>query len=380
MQQTQVGKYLYLCGGYCKSDSSFTTDSTISRINLELLINKVSKNYDVELSDIFAFDNVPNIAVCATGGELIKLEDDYFYLTVGHRYYGEYSDTLPLAVQIYRDEVTVFKLIEKTNSISVDNSSVRKISDNLPDSITQFRRRDLVVVPNILENKHSVGISIFGGVFTSKNTTPFTHPIYITTDLKTPYQIDTFNQVSNNYSAANIVMYSKDKNIMYTTIFGGIVDGLSDSANASFTKKILTIQRDNKTNQTTSFYNINQLDTFIGSESVFIPYDRIEKYNNKYDIIDFDYIPETEEGEYSTLVGCIYGGILSTAATSNQYPNPGQTKVPTFSSKNVYLVYINKHIEGHESNDYFIKLFIITIIIILTAILINKKNIYILKE
>jgi len=380
MQHTQIGKYLYLCGGYCKSDNSFTTDSTISRINLDLLINKVSKNYDVEISDIFTFDSVPNIAVCATGGELIKLEDDYFYLTVGHKYYGEYSDTLPLAVQIYRDNVTAFKLIESKNSIKIDNSSIRTISDNLPDSSTQFRRRDLVVAPSILSDKKSIGISLYGGVFTLQNTTPFDHPIYITTDLKNPYQVDTFKQPSNHYSAAHFEMYSKEQNVMYTTIFGGIVDSFSDSSNASFTKKIITLQRDNKTNQTTSFYNITQLDTFIGSESVFIPYDRIEKYNNKYNIIDFDCIPVKNKGDEPVLVGCIYGGIISTAATSNQYPSAGQKKVPTFSSKDVYLVYVNKYSDGDESNGYIIKLFIILIIIIITILLTSRRNIYLLKD
>ena len=374
MQHTQIGKYLYLCGGYCKSDNLFTTDSIISRINLDLLIRRVVYKDDYKLSDIFVFDSVPNIAVCATGGELVKLEDDNFYLTVGHKYYGEYSDTLPLAIQIYRDNVTAFKLIETDNSIQLDTNSIRFISDNLPDSSTQFRRRDLVVAPTILSDKKSIGISLYGGVFTLQNTTPFDHPIYITTDFKNPYQVDSFKQPSNHYSAAHLEMYSLEKNTMYTTVFGGIVDSFADSSNASFTKKIITLQRDNKTNKTTSFYNINQLDTFVGSESVFIPYDRIEKYNNKYGIIDFDCIPVMDKGEDSVLVGCIYGGIISTAAQSNQYPSSGQKFVPTFSSKHVYLIYINKFIDGdnHKPHYFLIKLFLIISIVLITILLIRK--------
>lgn len=367
MQQTQIGDNLYLCGGYTKDGSTFATDSTISRINLPMLIRKVANKENVLLENIFAFDSNPNINVCATGGELIKLQNGYFYLTVGHRYYGEYSDTLPLAVQIYRNEVTAFKLIEKTNSISVDNSSVIKISDNLPDSSTQFRRRDLVVAPSVLKDGKTVGISIFGGVFTLKNTTPFTHPIYITPDLNKPYKIDPFQQASNHYSAPHVELYSKLNNRMYTTIFGGIVDSFSDTSNASFTKKIITIQRDYKSDSTTSFYNINQLDTFIGSEATFILSDHIKKYNS-YGIVNLDDIPLTRKGEDSLLIGCIYGGIISTATQSNQYPSQGQKFVPTFSSKNVYLVYISKVSENDHDNDndeYFIKFIIIAFILLL---------------
>lgn len=377
MQQTQVGDNLYLCGGYTKSDSTFITDSTISRINLPMLINKVSKKENVQLENVFAFDNNPNINVCATGGELIKLQDGYFYLTVGHRYYGEYADTLPAPIQIYRDEITVFKLIEKSNSISVDPSSVRKISDNLPDSTTQFRRRDLVVAPSVLKDGKTIGISIFGGVFTSKNTTPFTHPIYVTSDKENPYIIDPFNQPSNHYSAPHVQMYSKNNNNMYTTIFGGIVDGFADSANASFTKKIITIQRDYKSDSTSCFYNINQLDTFIGSEAVFVLSNRVKKYNDAYEIIDLDEIPLMRKGKDSLVIGCIYGGIISTASQSNQYPASGQKFIPTFSSKDVYFVYINKFSDSNHSNsEYFLKFMVIIIILLATLFLIKEIDKY----
>jgi len=376
MQQTQYGDFLYLCGGYGKADSSssskFITDSTISRINLPALIQRVSlKRKNIMLETIFAFDSKPNFAVCATGGELIKLENGSFYLCVGHRYYGEYSDTLPPPIQRYRNNVTVFDLIEKSNSISINPSTIKIITDNLPDTTTQFHRRDLVVAPAILGDKKSVGISIYGGVFTSKNSTPYLNPIYLT---EKSYKVFPFKQPSNHYSAAHIEMYSKESNKMFTTIVGGIVDGFSDTSNASFTKKILTLEKNYEIDIVKSFYNKTELDTFMGSESVFVLSNNLSKYKNNYSIIDFDKIPVMNKDSDSLLIGFIYGGILSTAAQSNQYPSSRQTFAPTFSSNKVYSVYINKYSKGSESNNNIIFVFLIFIILIPILFLLIKKS------
>lgn len=332
MQHFQVGNFLYVSGGYGEfhaklPDSSWVTYSTLSRINMSQLINAVlTKNINqFATAVVYAKSKL----TAATGGELFKLPDGKFYLALGHRYNGKYGTNN--TSQVYLDSVHVFKLTETASSISITPNSMQYISDNLPDSITQFRRRDLLVVPAIQKGGKEVGLTVYGGVFTYGPGVPFRNPIYIKGGSTPSYVLDkTYTQTSNIYSTANVEMYDAQNDVMLTTAFGGIGEDITTGSD-DFTKKIMTISRSNSTNITTEIINSTTLPTYMGSEGVFITTPNITMYNSSYNIINYNAIPAGK----TTLIGYIYGGIVSSGTAW------GPTN-PTASSNIVYEVYFTK--------------------------------------
>jgi len=335
MQHFQVGNYLYVSGGYGEfhaklPDSLWVTYSTLSRINMSQLVSAVlTKNINqFAASVVYAKSKL----TAATGGELFKLPDGKFYLALGHRYNGLFGGKT--ISQVYLDSVHVFKLTETASSISITPNSMQYISDNKPDRITQFRRRDLLVVPAVLKGGKEVGLTVYGGVFTyggGDSAKPFRNPIYLRGGTTPSYVLDkSYRQTSNIYSTANVEMYDAQNDVMLTTAFGGIGEDLTTGPDA-FTKKIMTISKNNRTNVSTEIVNPVSLPTYMGSEGVFITAPNVPMYNSSYDIINYNAIPTGKP----TLVGYIYGGIVSSGTAWG----PSN---PTLPSNMVYEVYLTK--------------------------------------
>lgn len=348
MQNRQVDEYLYVCGGYGQvnagqPDSSWITHNIMTRVDIEKMVNAVLNNDTVALAASAVYDT--SAVVRATGGELFKLPDGKFYLVLGHDFRGAYSDNSHY--QQYLDSVHVFSLTETANSIKI-NGPFQYISDNLPDSTTQFRRRDLVVSPNVLKGGKDYGISIYAGVFTIQGN-PFSNPIYLTGGDTPSYTIDTvFNQVSNVYSAPNLQMYDDKNDRVYTTIFGGLGDTvLVNGDNASWVKLIATLNKDNQRNTTSPVFNPTGMPDYVGSEGIFIKSKDAPVYKkNKLGILDYNKIKTGDK----QLLGYIYGGIHS---DSTQWNNVDTTEVIngqsvhyklnlTTASAKVYKVWITK--------------------------------------
>jgi hypothetical protein len=335
MQHYQVGNYLYVSGGYGEyhakmPDSTWKTYSTLSRVNISNMINAIVTKNKLKFmaSVVYAKDPI----TAATGGEMYKLTDGKFYLVLGHRFNGPYNPKPPqVTTQQYLDSVHVFKLAETLTSISIINSSRQYISDNKVDSVTQFRRRDLLVVPAILKGGKSIGLTVYGGVFTYGPGTPFRNPIYLTGGTTPNYQIDySYTQTSNIYSTANTTMYDAQNDVMLTTAFGGIGTNTTTDTDG-FTTSIMTISKNNKTNVTKEINNPTGMPTYMGSESIFITAPNVPKYNAQYDIINYNALPVGKK----TLIGYIYGGIVANG------PTWGASN-PTFPTKMVYEVYFTK--------------------------------------
>ncbi|MFI5142041.1 MAG: hypothetical protein ACHQII_06760, partial [Bacteroidia bacterium] len=356
LQHTQQGMYLFACGGYGAKPG--TTDTVASktysyfmRINLEEAIKAV-KGYvsaaGSKTAERIWLQNFKNAIkwgksryACATGGELFLLPDGNFYCAVGHKFTGTYdATTVKPATQIYVDSVNVFSVQEKNGALDI--TYIRSITDGLPDSTTQFRRRDLVVAPSIQANGTDVGLAIYGGVFTytpggiQQNGIPFSHPIYI--DYKNtaaPYVLDTSNQWTNIYSAAFMSMYDGASKNMMTTTFGGLGDTKTNFASANWTSVISTNMRSfasgGDTGVTTYVQNPNALPGYLGTEAVFIPASDVPMYNsNHYKIIDYSKVTNGQ------TIGYIYGGIHSDS------PAPQSASTGTRASSVVYKVVINK--------------------------------------
>jgi hypothetical protein len=131
--------------------------------------------------------------------------------------------------------------------------------------------------------------------------------------------------------------------MMITTIFGGIGDtlypGRTDTTtgdNASFTQLAINVLRNNKTNVTSASYNPTSLPQYMGAESVFIRAAGIQMYQNntsKLGIMDYSSLPTGTP----TVIGYIYGGILSNSSESDPVQNP------TSASNKVYKITITKN-------------------------------------
>ena len=343
MENRQIGEYLYVCGGYGminagQQDSNWVTHNIISRVNVNQMYNAIRNSNKDALAKGIAYDK--NDIVISTGGELFKLNDGKFYLVLGHDFRGPYGGT---HYQQYLDSVHVFTLTETDSTIQV-NSSFQYISDHLVDSITEFRRRDLVVAPNVLSGGTSYGISIYAGVFTTAGNT-FHYPIYITGGNTPSYYLDTsYYQLSNVYSAPNLQMYDSVNDLMYTTIFGGLGDTMFiNGDSAAFTKVITTLKRNNAQNTTSPIYNSSSMPDYVAAEGIFIPANGAPVYNsNNLGIIDYNKIPTGNK----QLLGYIYGGIYS---DSTQWSNVDTTinsqhykKNITSASNRVFKVWITK--------------------------------------
>ena len=167
---------LYLAGGYGEnSTGEMVTYPVISSVNLPALVDGVVHRKDT-FSKTIAFAETP--LVQSTGGALVKLDDGYFYLIGGHVFMGSYrgfeaagEKTTPKASQTYLGEI---------RKLRFTSSRPGKIQVSLVESFKdpEFARRDLNVVPVILDDGKSLGTAAYGGVFT-KEQLNFTHPVLI---------------------------------------------------------------------------------------------------------------------------------------------------------------------------------------------------------
>ncbi len=339
MQHVQVGNYLYISGGYGATingtDTTYMTYPVFTRIDVPAMLVAIHSHNYAAFRKALVYDQHP--IVQATGGEMFRMPSGEFYMVLGHNFSGRYSASD--AVQVYLDSVRVFTITETDTSVKINANSFRYYSDNLPDSLTQFRRRDLIVAPYVSEPGTKFGVAVYGGVFTYTGSigdggNPFTHPIYVPASASESYLLDTsFTQVSNIYSAPSLAMYSLLHNTMFTSIFGGLGDTVqSGGDNAAFTTRISTIARNYGLNSTSVIYNPDTLPAYVGAEGLFVPAGSLPWLPVEgLRILDYDLLPPGK-----TLVGHIYGGILSKG------PQWGPPQNPTWPSNRVYSVYITK--------------------------------------
>jgi hypothetical protein len=346
IQHTQFNQYLYLCGGYgaiplsskniFNVNYNYITYPVVSRVDLNKISTAITNKDANGILQSFAADINPNLAV--TGGELFRMTDNNFYLTVGHTFNGEYGyagdTTKPQPTQNYTRCIWKFGLIETDSTIKVDLTSLVSIPATPDsDSTSPLRRRDLVVVPSINPN-NQFGLSIYGGVFTYTGSigaagNPWNYPIYITPGSSATYAVDsTYFQKSNLYSAANVLFYSSTTKTMYTSILGGLVDKDLDSNTnpignpASWTQNLLTIARTSTANgfQSTSIYDPNGMPALIGAEATFIPASNLQSsyyVNANYKILNYDALPSG-----TTFLGYMFGGITCDSVQSNPPSKP----------------------------------------------------------
>jgi hypothetical protein len=346
---------LYLMGGYgANSAGEMVTFPLVSSVNLPALVEGVMHHKDT-FSKTIAWTESP--LVQSTGGELVKLDDGFFYLIGGHVFMGSYrafeaadEKTSPKASQTYLGEIRKLKFAA-TKPGKIDVTLVESFKD------PEFARRDLNASLTILEDGKSLGASAWGGVFT-KDQLNFVHPIFLTAGAA-PHVDESYEQKMSSYSCASLLLFDPASSAMYTTFFGGISRWRWNDTSRQFeiaptkgdkTKQtdyldgmpwineISTIARRSGGKISEFVQQDNRLPAYLGTNGAFLPAAGIKRMRDDTNILDLSQFKGKR-----VLAGYLYGGIK---ASPKQFPytdeSPEYTSgnVPTKPSDMILKVYV----------------------------------------
>jgi len=223
---------LYLAGGYGINTATgqYETKSTLTAIDVPRLIDWVKRKHKAK-SVAKCIRQVSHPLLQVTGGDLWQSDPHQPYLAgLGQNFVGSYLNTN--ANGIYTYQIRPFQIIDTGKSLHV-----QPYKQHAP--IPTYRRRDLNIVPIMKKKANGLEQSFvaLGGVFTpGDDFGAWTIPIEINPDgtstTMDPSNPNTFAQGMNNYTCANIGLYSNKTNDMYTLLFGGI--GSLYSVNGGF--------------------------------------------------------------------------------------------------------------------------------------------------
>jgi hypothetical protein len=345
---------LYLAGGYGEnSTGEMVTYPVVSSVNLPALVDGVMHHKDT-FSKTIAFAETP--LVQSTGGALVKLDDGYFYLIGGHVFMGSYrgfeaagEKTTPKASQTYLGEIRKLRFISPRPG-KLEVTLVESFKD------PEFARRDLNVVPAILDDGKSLGAAAYGGVFT-KDQLNFTHPVLISAG--TPPKVDyNFEQKMSAYSCATLLLYDPEASGMYTTFFGGISRWRWDYEARKFEQAPILGDKTKQTDYLDGMPWINEISTlvrtkgktlefvqqdsrlpgYVGTNGAFLPVPGLKRIREDADIFDLRQFRGKR-----VLAGYLYGGIR---ALPKQFPYTDEAQeytsgnVPTKPSDMILKVYV----------------------------------------
>lgn len=338
----QDGDYLYCIGGYgssCATDSPecYQTFPNLTAINVPNAIAAITSNNAQALEA--SITSITDERMRVTGGALRKI-GGWFYLVMGQNYDKKYKGAV---TGIYTQQVRKFQIGNTGGQLTINNYTAYDVPWSTPPLNDQFHRRDLTVSETIMDDG-THGITVYGGVFSTNGGNGFPNPIYISQDNtgNTAFAFDQgFAQKLNLYECANVTMYDPTAKNMYTSFLGGITDYYYDKAGVltpgsimnflPFSKNATTVVR-NGTSKTSVEYPQQSpaLPGYIGSDAEFIPNPALATYGGMDEMIDYSQVPTGR-----TLVGWMYGGILSTAEQSSEMN-------PTFANSKIYEVWITK--------------------------------------
>lgn len=335
MEFYQVGRYLYITGGYGyhAATSSRKTFDNLSAVDVPSVIDAVIGGSPVTEH----FRQISDDLFAVSGGHLKKINNT-FYLTGGNRFDGNYNPMgNPTYTQVYTNAIRKFNLSDDGVSISVTHFPAIMDTVNL-------HRRDYNAVAQILPDG-AEGITAFSGVFQPTVDLPYLNCVNI--DSSGYVVNDAFQQFYNHYHCAVLPLYSSVNNEMHNVFFGGIAQ-YYDSAgvlvqdnNVPFVKTIARVSRNS--DGTMAEYKLPvEMPGFLGAGAEFIPAADVPRFNNEVLRLD-DFSAD------STLAGYIYGGISSTAANIF-FTNTGTQSI---ASNQIFKVYVIRNpLTGiHDLNE-----------------------------
>ena len=356
---------LYVVGGYGINTATNTmeTKPALTAIDVPNLIKWV-KNSRKSKSASKCVRSIFNPIFQLAGGVMLQSNEHQPYLLAfGQNFTGNYTTS---SNGSYSCQIRPIQIIDNGRTLFAQLYPQ-------PTPLPHYRRRDLNVIPVIKKNGNAftMSFSALSGVFTSVALTDipgaWTVPIEINPDgssrMLDPNDPNTFAQAMNNYSCANLGLYSLKKDRMYTLLFGGISasmfsDGSSSNTdpnpqcncctawvpargnifttccNLPFTNDVTTIEIDNQGVyrqyiMSGTYPTINsspvtcpgfppttcsgdplQTIYYFGANSAFIPTEGIPAFSNG--VISLDQL-----GKSPVFVGYILGGIASTILDTN---------------------------------------------------------------
>jgi hypothetical protein len=331
---------LYLAGGYGQNSAGeLVTYPILSAVNLPALLQGVIQAKDTFSSTV---SWVESPLVQSTGGELVKLDDDMFYLVGGHVFMGTYrafeSQNETSTAKVYQT------YLGEIRRLRVAQAGPGKLAVSLVERFRdpEFARRDLNVALTILPG-NGLGAGVYGGVFT-KDQLNFTHPIYFSA--KSAPAVDvSFEQKMSAYTCARMSMFDPAAERMYTTFFGGISRWTWNYRARQFEQAPLVGDKTKESGYldgmpwidhistlvrgpqgTAEFVEaVHRLPAYVGANAAFLPAAGLAKVRPDADILDLRQF----RGQRA-LAGYIYGGIR---AFPKQFPY--NDEAPAYSSGNV---------------------------------------------
>lgn len=300
MQFHQSGDYLYVTGGYGRSDiaNDHITFNLLTAINLPGVIDAVIN--DTDLNPHFRSIADENFRV--TGGHMNQIGDTY-HLVGGQKFMGRYNpigpDHGPGFIQEYTNAARRFLIDDDGDNIEVTFLESFSDAENL-------HRRDYNVVPQIMPDGQP-GLTAFSGVFQYDLDLPFLNSVDITESGHTVN--NDFTQYYNHYHCAHIPIYSESQNEMHSLFFGGIAQFYDEGGvliqddEVPFVRTIARVTR--SADGTMAEYKLPiEMPALLGAGSEFIMQPNLPLTANG--VIQFDQL----EGD-TVLLGHIFGGISS---------------------------------------------------------------------
>lgn len=339
MEFYQNEDYLYLVGGYGYSATiaDYTTFDKLTAVDVPSTINAIINN--TSITDYFR--QITDDQFQVTGGGLDKINNTY-YLVGGQKFLGRYNpmgpDHGPGFIQEYTNQIRKFQISDDGNTITIDHLP------SITDAIN-LHRRDYNATAQIFPDG-AEGLTAFSGVFQTSVNFPYLNCVNIDS---TGYIVNNdFSQYFNHYHCANVPLYSATQNEMHTVFFGGIAQYYENLGiiiqddNVPFVKTIARVTRDSEGNMV-EYKLPNEMPSFLGAGSEFIPVQSILKYNNG--VIKMDEIL----GD-TVLLGYIYGGI-SSSAENIFFVNDGTQSIANSQIFKVYFT-TNTSLGIHDLNEH----------------------------
>lgn len=322
-QGYQANHTLYMTGGYGLDRATGTrgTKPVFTAINLPGVVKWVTEPGNSQHSVVANIRQLYNPIFQITGGAMFQL-GGLTQLIFGQNFTGNYTDG---SNGIYSEQVRQFQIKDVGGQLLVDIYNSKPYN---PDP--NFRRRDLNIVPTLLNNSKNLeyGFVAYSGVFTPAGGI-WTVPVVLreTGDpvMADPNSPNAFKQAMNNYASATAGVYSKKTMNMYHILFGGISYGyyangvFQTDSEIPFINQVTTVKMDR--NGTFTQYLMDSeypviLSTqanpgnplLFGAGAYFVP-NNILKYPNS--VISLDTIRRP------TVIGYIVGGIQSTVPNTN---------------------------------------------------------------
>jgi hypothetical protein len=354
LESFQDGDTLYLAGGYGQNSSGeMVTFPLISAVNLPALIDGVI-HHKADFAKTIAWVETP--LVQSTGGELVKLDDGFFYLIGGHVFMGSYrgfeaagEKNTPKASQTYLGEI---------RKLRVKSAGPGKLEVTLVEAFRdpEFARRDLNAGLTILPDGKSLGAAAYGGVFT-KDQLNFTHPILFSAGAA-PKVDGQFEQKMSAYTCATMLLFDPQSAGMYTTFFGGISRWRWNDSTRRFEQAPILGDKTKQTDYLDGMPWINEISTlargpgqtfefvqqdhrlpgYVGTNGAFLPAAGLKKIRPDANIFDLNQFRGKR-----VLAGYLYGGIQAFPKQfpfTDEAPEYTSGNVPTKPSELILKVYV----------------------------------------